>query len=590
MAKTRPEGQQLANPATITAEPRAVLQTLDPAAIVSSALPAQEQIIPEGSIVDKLAKVYNYLLPLVNFLLYPLGYLRFPREMPVAEQMAQLSEFSKGMTVYHSLLESEKEDIKNLVRGFYISQGINPRLLEDDTPAGQQIDHIVQTITNFYPLLYMINPQIVAHINPRSAFPLAQQLNHVFARNALLPPEQIKLFSEIAARTILNDHTLHQGFNTIEIGEIAEQAARHGLLSFDSPEAFTRSLAGILRITAPLKEQALLLGSKISPKDLADIANKLVALYPSMTTEEVAMEVRRELALARRGGEYRMLSMLPESQEYLRRAGVSIDELEKQHAELKAKAGKSIFGAALGAIARAVQEGVVRPGTPAYALYQKAQHGEPLDVIHPNQLYQIMVRSGINPQVAATMMLTPEESTHYLTPQMINSIRATQYMADWAPRFAMLRRVIPGNDPQSNMMRDALASKLVSQAGYKNIHHFLALHGPVLANVPELRQAALNEAGLSTALAGYEQYPWGGLARAITKIHDIGKGKHEIFTIGDLLGPLAEIYKAPPIDIVSGMNMPTDPLKALGYQKMIQPYVKDILLHDPMRLPGTANL
>ena len=546
--------------------------------------------IPGGSLIQLISGIYNYYLPAINYFLSQHGFVRLPTGMPASEQFALIAGHLRSMSGLKATLDKEERDLANHIRGFFQAQGVPHEKLVPGTPAGNQIEQISKIIVGYYPTLYLLAPSIVTLLNPRSAYPLAYHLSRVFARNApLASPEEVGRWASQAADLILTDGRMHQGLTSAQIAEVAEAASRAGLLRFDrnNPEEFAKSLAGVIKLVAPIREQYALRGEPFNAAEAVDLIQRFIHKYPTATDEELALEFRREMALQRRGGEYRLLGLKEESQPFIRRSGVPIEVLEQQHQQLKQKAAESLLGSALGAVARAVRTGMVSKNSPAGRLYEKANRGEPLGIRHPQQIFSILAESGVHPQTAATMILYGEESTYWLTPAMINSLRVSQFDMDWGPRFEAVYRAVPKDDPESAALREAILSRLVRQAGYKNIHHFLALHGEALNSIPQLRELALREAHMGQELAGYEDVTWGGLARLAARLQDIGAGKRgDKLTLGDLMGPVAQMYKIPEPELKEyGMNPPDKEPARHNYMARTQASVEKVQAGEPVPVP-----
>lgn len=468
------------------------------------------------------AKVlYNYLSPIINALLSQHGYYRLRPSAPISEQVLEAEKIRRDLASMKNLREKEIEDVKSSLRGVLGAGGrkVNDALL----------DAIANAVVNLiYPVLYVINPQFIDDLNPRSGVVLALRLNDIFYRwRGGLSSEEAANFASQAAAKILRDSTLHQGFTSAEIGDIAKYALRHGLIRLDSANTFTTDLGKVTRLLSPIRDELRMQGVPFSVSAAVQMAADFLQKHPTMSLEEASTEIRRSLELKRRGGEYESLTLIPEANRYIRYSGVPIQELAKQHEELKENAINSPFGAGLGAVAKVVRSGYVSKNSPAWRLYEHARSGQPIPFVHPHQFYEVLVASGISPDAATYMLSTPEESKYWLTPELVNSLRATQFHGDWGLRFKAVESMFPGKDKNSQLMRDAMLSYLVGQAGYKNIHHFLALHGDVLKHLPSIREQAKQYGKVQEQLAGADNVAWGGVARVVAELQDIGEGRRE---------------------------------------------------------------
>ncbi|MEM3062157.1 MAG: hypothetical protein QW303_01235 [Nitrososphaerota archaeon] len=494
----------------------------------------EERFIEHIPFLREYSQLYNVLTPLLNLILTRLGFVRLSPGEPVGEQLLKIQRIQRRLDTIPELLKEEKDDHKNLIKGLLKSIGITRDV------DGKALDIIASAIANLTLPLLFVNPELV---NPRSKLALTLELSDLFYRfPGFKSVKELMQFSFKAADQILKNPSSHQGFTSKQIAEIAAEALKKGLVKLDNPSAFADEMSKVTKLLSPIRDMALLKGVPFSASEAVEIAADFVQKHPNLSLSEAAHEMRRVVELNMRGGEYPSLALLPSAAKYIRRAGVPLSELSKQHEQLKENAVNSPFGAGLGAIAKAVKEGLVSPDSPAGKLYRKAKAGEPLGIMFPYEFISILVRSGISPDLAVTMLVTPEESKYWLTPQMINSLRATQFKADWERVFNTIYSTFPGRDKQSKLMREALLSKYVSQAGYKNIHHFLALHGDVLKYLPEMRRHAGEFARVQSELAGKDNIAWGGFARTIAALQDIGAGRDKEKGLFSILGSLLQIY------------------------------------------------
>jgi hypothetical protein len=481
-------------------------------------------------------------------------------DQSVGDQIQRLTAHRRSYESIKRLLPSEIEDMKNAIRGLLISSGVDRSTLVPGSPVEKHIDRLARLFEKVYPLLFFAYPSAIKVINPRSKLFLANSLNKIFERlTPFASPEELADLAASAATKILSNPKYHQGLDAHEIAEVAEKAVKFGLVRLSSGQQFTDDLIDTIAIVAPVREEALRRGGQFSIESALSLANQVAQQFPSASLRDIAVEIRRRFELDAAGGEYRSLTLDPQAASYIRQSGVPVEKLEKQHEELKENAVNSYMGSAIGAIAKAVRTGMVSPNSPAGRIYQNIQAGGIPPMVYPFHAYQVLVSSGVAPGVASIMLSSPEENSHWLTPNDVQAIRRMQMQVDWMPRFQAIAASFPGNDPQSSAVREAMLSKVVADGGYKNIYHFLALHGPVLQSMPQIREVVTRSAVNKMELAGYDNASWGGPARGMAALQDIGSGKREQkFSVGDLASTVFQFYRQPKgLDMNLGLATPT---------------------------------
>lgn len=498
-------------------------------------------------ILDLLYSLYNRISPAANLFLTSFGFARVAPDTSVGEQFQSFVAHKRLHSALKKLLPDEIEDIKNSIKGLLISAGVDRSKLVSGTPLDAHINQLAKAFEASYPALFLVSPSLIKIINPRSKLFLATALMKAFSRfTTYLSPEQASELAARVTRDILSTDRNHFGMDVHEIAEVAENAINFGLLPLSNAKSFSSGLKDILAVVAPIRELYLERGQRFSPREALDYVNRLIQQYPTASISEIALEGRRRLEFSRHGGEYNALLLHPIAAEYARFSGVPVADLSRQHEQLKSQAKNSYIAGAIGAIARAVKTGMVGEKSPAASFYREFRKGNVPMMLYPMHVFSILVSSGVNPYSASLMLGTPEENIYWLSPDDELPLRRLQFNVDWAPRFWAIGRLVPGTDPQSRAARDALLTQVVRQGGYNNIHHFLALHGDIMGIMPSVRDLVTTISRRKHDLAGYERASWGGPARAMAELQDIGTGATpKKLSLEDMINTVLQVYRLP---------------------------------------------
>lgn len=433
---------------------------------------------------DFIKSITEFLLPIVNSFLAQANLITIKPDLPIEQQYEGLQKFVTQLGIFGRAAEEDRQDIYNMLVGL-VRTSVPDFDPEQHPDVKEQLNRATDAILGLYPVIYTGYPQLIQYVNPRSRLILAMGLHDAFKRFMARPPEDIVQLASRAAEIIYHNPQLMQGYTTYEISQLATHAIQNGMITdIENPDNFTKQLSNVIKLTAPIRYALMREGKQADPEILIRVAKHVQAQYPTVPADVLTINLWQQAKMTDVGGIYSAAMQWGsnEVRAIINMSGSTLEELQQKHQLLTTRAANSYLGSAAGAVIRAVREGLVSINSPAGLVFKDLMAGRPLAIDTPVQLINVLIASGLRPEVAAGMALQSAHNKYYLTPSALLSIRATQWNTDWRPRIELIYRMYPGNDPQTASLREGMISMMAQQAGYKNVYELLALHAPPVTN------------------------------------------------------------------------------------------------------------
>ncbi|MEO0132682.1 MAG: hypothetical protein ABIK73_07130 [candidate division WOR-3 bacterium] len=519
--------------------------------MATQAPPAQQASVQQtaasatNTLIDLVSAIYNTFAPYIQQYLGRYGLIKYEPGKPVPAQITMVVEFGRKLAASSA---AAQEDVKEIVLALEgIGKSISPEFDSSQNPeVRQQIENVAHFLVGIYPYIYQLpgGYKILSYVNPFSRVVLANELADKFS---IIPSfyskDEIVAMASRAAVEIMSDPRKHKGFTSAQIAEIASAAYVSGLITARTPEEFLNQLVETIDFVAPIRYLVYVTGKQdeVDIPKIIDFARQIQARFPYATRREIsqALWMNAEIARTSKGqdlGRMKLLTVaniegmepiLDRLRYYIRHSKMTLEQLNEYDEKLTLSAANSYLGSAIGALIRAVRNGLIKRG-PAMDLYNRVITGQPLPIISPIQIGEAMVASGLEPNAAMIMLTQYAINRMYHTPLSLVSARLTQWQVSWLPRFAVIERMIPGNDPVSRSIKEGYIAQLAEQAGIP-YGAFRVLLSPEYAAATVAVNRIVGQIGLkkmeSSGYGDITAYP--GVARLFAEAVRYGRGERE---------------------------------------------------------------
>ena len=274
------------------------------------------------------------------------------------------------------------------------------------------------------------------------------------------PADAVQMAQEIYDR--FTNKSNFRGFSAREVGELYREATKRGLVpGIGHPDTIAD---GLVSLAGPVSAARDYFQTTNRSTDMASLFQFLDRQGWSRGASQLEDRVR----LQQQGNPYMMALSASGGVR-----GSSAPELAALDARLRAQVAASPYGNLMGATARLVREGTLKPGTPGFQLWTQMQAGAP--VTHA-QWMQAMRASGLSPAMAASVLSDRVGNREFLDDNMIAVLRANQAKYQLTPQQQSLFGPRPA-DPNARVRFDVSRNRLANSLGYKNWEQFSLLHG-----------------------------------------------------------------------------------------------------------------
>lgn len=359
---------------------------------------------------------------------------------------------------------------------------------------------------------------------------------------------------------------LHRGFSMRDVGQIYREAAKRGLIGRGvAADTALERMTPVIGAVSAVRDTVGPAG--YDPSDIPGLFSALDTIAPNAHYDfsRAERDIRIGKQLARQGGPFG--AAMGAAGQTATGAGVSLPQLQAQHAQLTSQAGKSEIGNLLAATARADDAGMLRRDSAAKKFLDKAVKGE-LEEFRPEQWRQLMLQSGVDLPTSMALETQREANQAFLEQspkysQIATAVRAAQPAFDHQPAFQRLERQYAGQHPE--VLRGA-KSEYVRRQGYSGgLPHYNLLHGPAAGQLHNVWADARNRANYAANTA---HYGWKGpIARTVDAVKDgtpsaVGLGAATLGAVSDPLQRSKDLPELPdlpdiPKSAADGERKPT---------------------------------
>lgn len=350
----------------------------------------------------------------------------------------------------------EQEKLIKIADAALVLLGVPPEKL----PTDKKRQWIMENLPQFALLIYQFGgPEFYNSLlgSKGSTFVLAQGIFNAYAEFGIDSQSAVNLATALS--TILSDKVLSQGFTNVELSGVLSHAVKAGLLlpTLDANQ-FIKQVVNIL----PLYRTAIDTVQQQQPNAPITAGLKLVEDWykasPGIEPSELSQRVLAQQFILQRapGGLF---------QAGVQAAGVQLPitphiyvPLDKK---LRENAAESPLANIIGATRRAVEKYNV--GGLLGKLYSSIQQGN-MPYIMASDWVRIATASGLPANVALAVIRQDERNKAFITPKLLQVIRANQYKYDIQPQLTRIFQLY--RDPETR--RGAIA-KLAKKYGYSRI-------------------------------------------------------------------------------------------------------------------------
>lgn len=253
---------------------------------------------------------------------------------------------------------------------------------------------------------------------------------------------------------------LTKGFHGEELSKVLQDAVRQGLITPTvDANVFIRQALNVLPLYGSIRD-ALKKTLKRDPtaEEITEVMPKFVESLSGMPFPRMAQEIRRHLYIS-------SLSPYGLFHAGVQAAGIQVpispEVYVKDDLTLRQNILDSPVGNMVGATARIIQ--MYGKRGPLAKFYEDVLAGR-MPVITPGQWIEMAVRSGVPAPMAFTLLMQHARNKSFLTPDLIQGIRAAQFNYDIAPLIDQINALYP--DPE---LRAGAIAEMAQKLGYKGV-------------------------------------------------------------------------------------------------------------------------
>ena len=352
----------------------------------------------------------------------------------------------------------DNKPILNMVDAVLVSLGVDPNRV----PVTDKLEVFTKSYPSFAGLVYfLLGDEKYDMLFGKSGSPmlLAKGILEAYGPSRIDGPSAVNLANSLSMVFQANP-ALTKGFNSSELADVLQHAVKSGMLSATTDaNVFMRQVMNVLPVYSSVRD---LLKKELNraptKEELAQAVPKVLEQYSGMPFERIARQIRKDVYI-------RSLAPGGMFQAGMQAAGVQVpiapDIYTKDDLTLRQNIIDSPVGNLAGATARAVQ--VYGKRGPLGQLYDAMLQGG-MPFLTPGQWIAAAVRSGIPAPVAMTLIQQHERNKSFLTPELIQGVRAAQFKFDIAPAIDQINMMY--RDPE---LRAGALAEYAKKLGYRNI-------------------------------------------------------------------------------------------------------------------------
>ncbi|GIW58944.1 MAG: hypothetical protein KatS3mg087_0010 [Patescibacteria group bacterium] len=354
--------------------------------------------------------------------------------------------------------------------------GVNPK----EVPLAEKAKMFVENSYFLAPVIYAVfGERTYDQLFGRAGSPmlLSKAIIRLYAPYGVDAKSAEYLAKGVVSYFLRNPH-YRKGFLTDDLIKIIDVGTKNGLIYPTlNPQDFIKQVANVVSLFAAARDQALKEGaSSVKVEELVPQVVKLYEIGSGVPFPEMIRRVRVN-SVIKRIAPYGVFQAAVQTSGI--RAPVSPATYSEDDVRLRQNAIESPVGNMLGATIRAVEK--MKVGGPLKRLYDTIKDTGSIPPIGLFDWIQLASRSGLKPDQAFRLLLQTSSNKSVLTPEWVQTIRASQYKYDIAPIIDSIMTV----ERNPELQRGAIA-ELASRLGYKNIGmmdagtYMLFLHNPLI--------------------------------------------------------------------------------------------------------------
>lgn len=297
-----------------------------------------------------------------------------------------------------------------------------------------------------------------------------------------------------------SDPMKHRGFSAAEMGKVYGAAAKRGLIDTDGkPADVARSLSTVAgpisAVRDSLGEQGM---SGIPMENMFEVYDRVASKLQGTNTD-IEGHIRRGEYLRRMGVPSEFALAHQQRGDVGAGSGTNLPELTAMDEQLRQQAAVSPAGNIAAATARMQDTMGMPTGSPAERLMEQIQGGK-LPQLSSSQWIRLMEQSGIDASTAASMISDQTSNQRYMTPDLMNTVRQSQFSLDMSKYVPKLPT---GATKAQQVQHQSALEHLANSRGYANWHQLQQLHGPALGQAGNTMQQVSQQAQQAKQLSPY---------------------------------------------------------------------------------------
>ena len=361
--------------------------------------------------------------------------------------------------IYRTLFSGlDRNPLLNMVNASLLAAGISP----DQVPIADKLDILLKSFPAFSGLIYfLLGESNYDALFGRAGSPMltAKAILEAYGPHRIDGPSAINMAQSLHMALQMNP-ALTKGFHGADLAAVLKDAVNNGLLTPTTDgNVFIRQVLNILPVYASVRD-TLSKELKRAPttEELSQAFPIVLQNYSGLPFQQIAHYLRRDNYIK---------SIAPHG---LFQAGVvasgtqvpiSPEIYTKDDVTLRHNIADSPVGNMVGATVRAIK--VYGKRGPLGKFYEDIVRGN-MPVILPSQWVSLAIRSGVPAPAAISLLHQHERNKSFLTPDIVQSLRAAQFKYDIAPVLDQINMMYP--DPE---LRAGAIAEFARKLGYKPV-------------------------------------------------------------------------------------------------------------------------
>jgi len=422
--------------------------------------------------------------------------------------------------IYNILFSGiDTNPIVSMVDAALYAVGVSPK----EVPISEKLDIFLKSFPAFSGIAYFIlGSDTYDSLFGQAGSPMlmAKAILEAYGPHRIDGPSAVNMAQSLYMAFKMNP-TLTKGFHDQDLAKILKHAVSNGLLTPTTDgNVFVRQALNILPVYASVRDAlSKELARTPTTEELEQAFPIVLQSYSGIPFKQLAHYIRRDNYIK---------SLAPHGlfQAGVAAAGVQVpiapEIYTKDDITLRNNIADSPIGNMVGATVRAVQ--VYGKRGPLGKFYEDIVSGN-MPVMLPSQWISLAVRSGVPAPVAVSLLHQHERNKSFLTPDIVQSLRAAQFKYDIAPVLDQINMMY--RDPE---LRAGAVAEYARKLGYKSVglvdpgSYMLFLHSNhIHSGIKKVLDRANTYAALEEASAHRYNLP---ILRSVTQhLSEVGSAR-----------------------------------------------------------------